>query len=179
MDKDPQQAADMANDIAARLDTVKNNIQQQRAKEGLKIVEKEYKQKLAQVQLMEDTLNFLRRKGIFEYKTQSSMLSEEYTKAYSGYINEQAKLKVIAEYHAEKDTLYVNTRARMEGFLAKSKSLDKVLNSFAVYGGRSVELNALLELEREQITLLKAKYNQALRRCYPKYPVKIYSEYRT
>ncbi len=161
LDADAQQAADMANDIASRLDTVKNNIQRQRAKAGLAIVEREYQQKIAQVQSMEDTLNMLRKKGVFEYKTQSGMLSEEYTRAYSSYVNEQAKLKVIATYHNERDTVYLNTRARMEGAQAKVKAIGKDIKSFASYGGRSLQLNSILELEREQLTLLKAKYNQA------------------
>ena len=42
LDKDPQMAADIANDIAELLDSTKNNMQKVRALKGFKIVEGKY-----------------------------------------------------------------------------------------------------------------------------------------
>jgi len=42
LDKDPQLAADIANDISALLDTVKNQMQKERAVKGFEIVKGEY-----------------------------------------------------------------------------------------------------------------------------------------
>ena len=44
MDRDPAYAANIANDIAALVDTVYNNMKKERAREALKLVEREYRE---------------------------------------------------------------------------------------------------------------------------------------
>lgn len=161
LDTDPQKAADIANDIAALLDSTKNKIQKERAVEGFKIVEREYHLKLDYVRSLEDSLTGLRNKGIFDYGTQSEILSEEYTKALSNLNTEAAQLKVLEQYNELPDTSTINTKARIKGAEAKVKNLEAKLDILAELGGASVSLTEVLSLEREQLSLLKERYDKA------------------
>jgi hypothetical protein len=161
LDKDAQLAADIANDIAALLDTIKTKIQRVRALEGLKIVESEYNNKAMQISLMEDSLKGLRNKGIFDYKKQSVILNEEYTKANAEYYNEAAQLSVLQSDKSVPTSTVISTSARVKGAEARMKNMQSKLENLANYGGANVSLTEVLTLEREQLSLLKEKYEKA------------------
>jgi uncharacterized protein involved in exopolysaccharide biosynthesis len=161
MDTDAQMAADIANDIGALLDTVKGKIQHVRALEGLKIVETEYKHKAMQISIMEDSLKGLRNKGIFDYKKQSAILSQEYTKASAEYYNESTQLTILQNDKSTSTSALTSTTARMKGAEAKMKNMQAKIDNLANYGGASVALTDLVELERENLSLLKEKYEKA------------------
>lgn len=102
-DTDPQMAADIANDIAALLDSTKNRMQSERAKQALKIVEAEYKNLCMQVRQTDDSLKMLRNLGINDYETQSEVFNAEYATALargnsSGVKAIEEKLKILGEY---------------------------------------------------------------------------------
>jgi uncharacterized protein involved in exopolysaccharide biosynthesis len=59
MDKDPEIAASIANDISDLVDTVYNQMKKQRALEALRLVEREYADAKANLDLMKDTLALL------------------------------------------------------------------------------------------------------------------------
>lgn len=103
LDKDPQIAADIANDISALLDTVYNKMQKDRAREALRIVTDEYDRLEKQVKVYEDSLTSLRRLGVFDYESQASSYSDAYANALSvgnqsGISKIKEDLKVLAEY---------------------------------------------------------------------------------
>jgi hypothetical protein len=131
LDTDPQMAADIANDIAALLDSTKTKMQRTRALEGLKIVENEYNNKLSYIQGMEDSLKKIREKGVVDYRYQARILSQEYV------------------------------RASGEGNSAHMSNIKKQLAVLAQYGGAYVSLSELLKLEREELTILKTQYEKA------------------
>jgi hypothetical protein len=131
LDKDPQVAANIANDIAALVDTVKNKIQKERAIQGFKIVEKEYNLLQKQIGVMEDTLNKLRRLGINHYETQSEMIHRQLAKEIAA-----------------------NNKRGI-------KALEEQLDILAKYGGPYVSFRDALYLERKQLSMLKAKYEEA------------------
>ncbi len=56
MDKDPQMAADIANDISNLVDTVYNAMKQERAKAAFELVKKEYMEAENSVRLLKDSL---------------------------------------------------------------------------------------------------------------------------
>jgi capsular polysaccharide biosynthesis protein len=58
-DKDPQTAADIANNIAELLDSTKIHMQKERAIKGFKIVEVEYLKLKNEISQMEDSLTVL------------------------------------------------------------------------------------------------------------------------
>ena len=131
MDEDPQMAADIANEIAAQLDTVKNRMQKERAIEGLKIVQQEYDEMAGYIKSMEDSLKSIRRRGINDYESQAEVLNKEYATALA------------------------------RGDQRAIKALEEKLNILSEYGGEYVALKEGLELYREQLSLLKVKLKEA------------------
>jgi uncharacterized protein involved in exopolysaccharide biosynthesis len=131
LDKDPQMAANIANEIAALLDTVKNDMQKQRAMQGFKIVENEYLSLQTEVKQMEDSLTELRKLGVQDYETQAEMM------------NQQLAMEI-----AKGNTRGIN-------------ALDAKLAILAKYGGPYVSLRDALEHEKKQLSYIKARYEEA------------------
>ncbi len=125
MDKDPQMAADIANDISALTDTVFNSMLKQRALEAFNLVEKEYNGMLDSYQMVQDSLNLIRSLGINNYVAQADRYHEAYGKALvSG--NDQAikildeKFKVMSQYGGDYDVF--NTQLSFSaGVLSRMK----------------------------------------------------------
>ena len=59
LDKDPQYAADIANDITELLDSTKNEMQKQRAERAFEIVRNQYEKLRHEITVMEDSLSVL------------------------------------------------------------------------------------------------------------------------
>lgn len=59
MDRDPIYASNMANDISNLVDTVYNKMKKARAREALRLVEREYKESALNLTLLRDSLNHL------------------------------------------------------------------------------------------------------------------------
>jgi uncharacterized protein involved in exopolysaccharide biosynthesis len=131
LDEDPQMAANIANDIAALLDSVKNRMQHERAKEGLKIVEQEYTELETYVNQMEDSLRKIRLLGINDYESQSEVLNKEYATALA------------------------------KGDARAIKALEEKIKILSEYGGAYTSLKEGLELYREQLSLMKIKLKEA------------------
>jgi uncharacterized protein involved in exopolysaccharide biosynthesis len=130
-DTDPQIAADIANDIAALLDSTKNIMQQERATKAFRIVETEYKNLEAEVENIVDSLEFLGRRGVNDYERQSEVLNMQLAIALSQ--NNQNAIRVLQQR----------------------------LDTLGKYGGRFLSLKNALEFKTEQLTLLKTKYQEA------------------
>jgi capsular polysaccharide biosynthesis protein len=132
LDKDPQYAADIANTIADFLDSTKNTMQKERAIMAFRIVENEYLSLKAEVQMMEDSLTRLREFGVHDYESQSEM------------INRQLAIELA------------------KGTNKKGiKALEDKLEVLAKYGGPYVSIRDALEYEKKQLSLVKAKYDEA------------------
>ncbi|MBK9543218.1 MAG: hypothetical protein IPQ03_12310 [Bacteroidetes bacterium] len=160
LDADPQTAADIANDIASLLDSMKTKIQRSRATAALSIVEEAYKDKLYAMKLKEDSLMKLRELGVMDFKNQSIIWNEEYAKSYSSLNNESAMLPVLEKYKSANDTAIINTKARIKGAESKIKNLQSKLDLLALYGGASVSLNEELTLERVEVSKLKEQFDK-------------------
>jgi capsular polysaccharide biosynthesis protein len=131
LDKDPQMAADIANDIAALLDSTKNTMQKERAIKGFKIVETEYNKLKTETKEMEDSLTELRKMGVNDYETQAE--------AYNTQL-------AIALSHNN------STGAR---------ALEEKIKTLSEFGGAYVSLRDALEYEKKQLSELKTKYEEA------------------
>jgi uncharacterized protein involved in exopolysaccharide biosynthesis len=59
MDKDPETSADIANHISNLVDTVYNSMKKARAKDAVKLVQKEYKDAEAKLAVLQDSLDIL------------------------------------------------------------------------------------------------------------------------
>jgi len=130
-DKDPQYAALIANDIAELIDSTKNAMQKERALQAFKIVEANYLKIKQEVQQMEDSLSKLREFGVHDYESQAEM------------INRQLAIELA------------------RGNTSGVKALENKLDVLAKYGGPYVSLRDALEHEKKQLSLIKAKYEEA------------------
>ena len=131
LDKDPQLAADICNNISELMDSVKNGMQKERAVAGLRIVEKSYLALKDEIRQINDSLKTLRLLGINDYETQSQVFNEQYAVA-------------IAKNNS-----------------AGAKLLEEKLKILSTYGGSYVSLRELHEAQIKQLALIKAKYEEA------------------
>lgn len=130
LDHDKHIAAAIANDIADRLDTVRTRMQQDRARIGLRIIEDEYKSMQAYMQSMDDSLTAIRKKGLTDFEVEVEQLTKAYYEALA------------------------------KGNSSLVKELEKKLEIFSEYGSAYQSLTENLEFEREQLALLRAKYEE-------------------
>lgn len=131
MDIDREMAANIANDIAALLDTTKRRMQRDRASQALRIVEEQYFSKRAEVDRMQDSMQVLNQKGVYDYESQSEVTSQEYVKALAS------------------------------GNQRGIEALEAQLKTLAQYGSAYIAIRENLYIQREQLNLLKKKYEEA------------------
>ena len=81
MDKDPQMAANIANDIAALVDSSMNRMKRTRAVTAFKLVEREYLAAQEKVKRITDTISYYNREGVVSYDRQIERYTEAYGKA--------------------------------------------------------------------------------------------------
>lgn len=131
MDRNPDTAAMIANNIAALHDSSKIRMQRDRAYEALSIVEKEYKAKVADVQRLTDSIKIINNLGIYDYESQSERTNEQYVIAIA------------------------------KGDQRAVKLLEEKLKIIAQYGSAYVSLRDNLFMQRKQLNNLKTKYEEA------------------
>jgi uncharacterized protein involved in exopolysaccharide biosynthesis len=128
LDADPQMAADIANEIAAYIDTTIFNMQRERAVEAYNIVEKEYLNSQHEIDLISDSLKEIRRLGVIDYESQAASLNTAYANALE------------------------------QGNKTAATTILNRLNTLSKYGGIYIELSRKLESEIARMGQLKAKY---------------------
>ena len=131
LDPDPALAAQMANDIAEIYDSTMNQIQKEVAVKAFRLVEEEYSNLCAEMAQLEDSLNTLRKLGVFDYESQVEMLSQQ-----------------LAVELGKGNTQGIN-------------NIQKQLDIIAEYGGASYAINERLDNDRLQLSLVKSKYEEA------------------
>ena len=130
-DSDAKMAAQMANDIAEIFDSTMNQMQKEVALKAFRIVEDEYFSLCKEMQMLEDSLNTLRKLGVFDYESQVEMLSQQ-----------------LAIELGKGNSTGVN-------------AIQKQLDILAEYGGASYAINERLDNDRLQLSLVKSKYEEA------------------
>ena len=131
LDKDPQIAADIANDIASLTDTVFNKMLKQRSYEAFLLVQKEYNDMVRNLQNIKDSLDYIRNMGVNNYITQAERYYEAYGKAL----------------------LDGNTRAL--------GVLEQKINTISKFGGAYVSLSFQEEFESERLSRIKQRFTEA------------------
>jgi capsular polysaccharide biosynthesis protein len=91
MDKDPQMAADIANDIATQIDSTMNRMKRDRAMKAFLLVENEYLNAARRARELNDTITLLNQKGMVTYDNQFERLTEAYGKAITENNDRAAK----------------------------------------------------------------------------------------
>jgi len=107
MDTDPVTAAAMANDITDLVDTIYNQMVNQRATEALLMVEKEYKSFGDSIKAIENELLLIKQNGLLDHEAESKSYSEAYAQGLAnGTLNDskkaafQKKFDIMAKYGA-------------------------------------------------------------------------------
>lgn len=131
LDSDAELSARIANDIAEIFDSTMNQMQKEVAIEAYRIVEQEYNALCAEMQQLEDSLNTLRKLGVFDYESQVEMLSRQ-----------------LAVELGKGNTQGV-------------RNIQEQLDVLAEYGGASYAINERLDNDRLQLSLVKSKYEEA------------------
>ncbi len=80
-DKDPEQAAIMANEVVKIVDSLVNELKQKRAREAMKIAKKKYEQQKTRYDEIADSVQKLAKKGLVEFEQQSKELTGALGKA--------------------------------------------------------------------------------------------------
>lgn len=130
-DTDPEQAAQIANYIAALLDTAKTKIHRTIAIKALDIIDNEYKTTTAKINKIVDSLNVLRKMGLYNYEDQSSVLTE------------------------------AHALALVKGNQSAVNVLENKLELVSKYGGAFSDLNNQLYYERKHLGIIKGKLAKA------------------
>lgn len=113
LDKDPQIASNIANDIAALVDTVYSDMLRERALIGLQMVEEQIADLLAKIKVCEDSMRVFNKLGISHYEAMSERLTETY-----GYALKDGKMEGARRIEEQLDKLgeygaaYVSVRDR-------------------------------------------------------------------
>lgn len=103
LDAEPQRAADMANFIAAQVDSVWNDMAHERAFKGYRIVKDGVDKLAAEIAVIEDSMAVLRSLGVQDYHTQAERYNEylgaAIVKGDQRAINAfEERFKVLAKY---------------------------------------------------------------------------------
>ena len=131
LDSDAALSARIANEIAEIFDSTMNQMQKEVAIEAFRIVEQEYNTLVAEMNMLEDSLNTLRKLGVFDYESQVEMLSQQLA-VELGKGNSQGV-----------------------------RNIQEMLDVLAEYGGASYAINERLDNDRLQLSLVKSKYEEA------------------
>jgi hypothetical protein len=131
LDKDPVIAANIANDIAALLDTVKNRMLKERAIQGFNIVQQEYLNLVREMKDKEDSLAKIMSLGMVDYERQSEVYASQYAQAVA------------------------------KGDKAAIKAMEEKMDILWKYGGAYLSLKDGLELDRKALRVYKSKYDEA------------------
>jgi len=158
MDKDPQMAADIANDIATQIDSTMNRMKRERAMKAFLLVEREYLNSSRRVRELNDSITILNEKGIVTYDAQFERLTEAYGKAITENNDKAAKtiedkMKELQNYTGPFVyywNLWTNETVRLRDLSAKY-----------------IEAKAETELTLSHVFVLDRAY-KAEKKAYPK-----------
>jgi capsular polysaccharide biosynthesis protein len=138
-DKDPVMAADIANELAALVDTVQNELRHERAELAYQVARTQYETLLVQARQAEDSLRYIMSRGFFHLEGQSSMLTRQLAMDISAqnvqgieslegrlsslgefggaFLYNQAYLQNITEHLIMVQRRYLEAKSDLENFL--------------------------------------------------------------
>jgi uncharacterized protein involved in exopolysaccharide biosynthesis len=131
LDVDAKMAANMANDIAALVDSAKNRIQHERAMEAFSIVRGEYEGKQEFIRKMVDSLQKLGSLGVYNVEEQANALSTAYANALTS------------------------------GNAQRIATIEKQREILGKYGPVQKALSDRVQYDTEELARLRTKYEQA------------------
>ena len=131
LDKDPQFAADLANDISSLVDTVYNNMYKQRAIDALQLVEKECIHLSENLEILQDSMQSIRALGINVYESQSERLYEGLAQAIN------------------------------EGNNSAQRIIENKLDNLSKYSGAYISIRDQIGMESSRLNRMQQRYREA------------------
>lgn len=131
LDTDPEIASNIANDIAAMFDETMNEMQREISAKAFEIVEREYNNTIDEINVLEDSLNYYREKGVYNYDIQINTLSQQLA-------TELAK-----------------------GNDKSAKNIENQINKLSQNGHRFNDISNDIKIKKDYLTFLKTKYDDA------------------
>ncbi len=129
LDRDPERAKNMANDIAFFADSVANKLSSDRAREAFKYAEASLNSLQEEIKLAEDSMGRLRELGVYNFSNQITALTEQYGVAIA------------------------------EGFPARAKIIQDQMTFLAKYGTAYNSLDNKLDDAYEKLGTLRKRYD--------------------
>jgi uncharacterized protein involved in exopolysaccharide biosynthesis len=115
LDKDPQKAADIANSITAFSDSLELQIRLERSRNSFETAKEEYDRLSSQIATYEDSIAFIRSKGLIDFYTQVPELTREYGDALGKGFNDRAnRIKAALDTIGKYGNDYIRQAKRME-----------------------------------------------------------------
>ncbi|MEX0981882.1 MAG: hypothetical protein WD577_05125 [Bacteroidales bacterium] len=111
MDTDPQQAADIANDISNLIDTVFNNMKYERAQAAFEMVTTEFLEAAENVRLLQDSLEFIGKQISSSLRRLEGSSTAQLTTALAQYGGTFISLTKNVEHHTRR---YTDLRQRYQ-----------------------------------------------------------------
>jgi len=131
LDKSPEIATNMANDISASIDSVMNRMEKERAVKAYEIAKIQYKQREDQVNTLSDSLRKIMEMGVYDIKAQSASLNRGLTQAI------------------------------IKGNQKAINQIQDRLDLLSKYGSKYFTLINIIESQSIQLSLLNSKCNEA------------------
>jgi capsular polysaccharide biosynthesis protein len=126
LDENPNNARDMANDIALYADSVANRLRSERAMVAFKYAESSLQSLLNEVKTMEDSMKVLQEMGVYSYLDQIAALTEMYGTAIAqGHPDRALQLKQQMDFLSKYGTTYVNLETNLKEAYDKLNVLRK------------------------------------------------------
>jgi uncharacterized protein involved in exopolysaccharide biosynthesis len=127
-DKDPEMAANLANEIAALADTIQNEIRQERALMAYKTAVQRYENIQKEIIKTEDSLRGVMNRGIYQYETQAEMLTRQLAIDISnnnqrGIRQLEERLEVIRQNGGE----FLTQRAHLEQVSRSLSGIQRIM----------------------------------------------------
>jgi uncharacterized protein involved in exopolysaccharide biosynthesis len=161
MDKSPEVAAGIANDIASLVDSAWNGITRERAGTALQIIEGEYFQQLNYIRAIEDSMRKIAVLGVYDYDEQSRMIDRQYYKTVNNYHEAKGALTELTKVYGNDNKAVVEASAKKRGAEEAMKALEKEKKLIATYGSQYLTLQQLLTAHANQFNLIKRRYDEA------------------
>ena len=147
LDKSDTLAMKMANDMAFLLDSVSNELRNDRAMEAFQYAKSSLEQVQGEIQLLEDSMSVIRSLGVYDYFAQIETLSEQYG------------------------------RAVVSGQPGRADKIEEQMDHISTYGNLYNKLDALLESAYEREEVLKRRYDLMHLDATSKLPAKFVVDY--
>jgi uncharacterized protein involved in exopolysaccharide biosynthesis len=161
-DEDAVLATEMANYISSCLDSMRSKIRQARGQQAYELIKQQYQKKQTEVDSILQQLTQIREQGIFDYESQSKVLSKAMIDAQTQVKAEEARLKVYQQYQNKlPDSTIIRAKARVEATKASYQSLKPTVANFGKLSGKYLELATRYEQEQESLINLQKRFEGA------------------